>query len=73
VIGWDDAIVGAGVIGLAHAYHLAMRGRSVIIVERGPQAHTASKFALKFLINISRSGKLPEFRSRRCFENAIYL
>jgi FAD dependent oxidoreductase TIGR03364 len=33
---FDDAIVGAGVIGLAHAYHLAMRGRRVIVFERSP-------------------------------------
>jgi D-hydroxyproline dehydrogenase subunit beta len=39
---FDDAIVGAGVIGLAHAYHLAMRGRRVIVFERSPQAVGAS-------------------------------
>src|SRR5215831_4525192 len=39
---FDDAIVGAGVIGLAHAYHLAMRGRRVIVFERGSQAPGAS-------------------------------
>jgi len=33
---FDDAVVGAGIIGLAHAYHLAMRGRSVIVFERSP-------------------------------------
>jgi len=33
---FDDGIVGAGVIGLAHAYHLAMRGRRVIVFERSP-------------------------------------
>jgi FAD dependent oxidoreductase TIGR03364 len=39
---FDDAIVGAGIIGLAHAYHLAMRGRRVIVCERSPQAQGAS-------------------------------
>lgn len=39
---WDEAIVGGGVIGLAHAYHLAMRGRRVIVFERSPQATGAS-------------------------------
>jgi D-hydroxyproline dehydrogenase subunit beta len=39
---FDDAIVGAGVMGLAHAYHLAMRGRRVIVFERSPQATGAS-------------------------------
>ncbi|MCI0389704.1 MAG: TIGR03364 family FAD-dependent oxidoreductase [Acidobacteria bacterium] len=33
---FDDAVVGAGITGLAHAYHLAMRGRRVIIFERSP-------------------------------------
>lgn len=39
---YDDAIVGAGIVGLAHAYHLAKRGRKVIVLERSPQACGAS-------------------------------
>jgi glycine/D-amino acid oxidase-like deaminating enzyme len=39
---FDDAIVGAGVLGLAHAYHLAKRGRNVLVFERNPQAVGAS-------------------------------
>lgn len=38
----DDAIAGAGVLGLAHAYHLARRGRRVIVFERNPRAWGAS-------------------------------
>src|SRR4051794_38973987 len=39
---YDDAVVGAGILGLAHAYHLARRGRRVIVLERHPTARGAS-------------------------------
>jgi glycine/D-amino acid oxidase-like deaminating enzyme len=39
---FDDAIVSAGVMGLARAYHLAMRGSRVVVFERNPQAACAS-------------------------------
>lgn len=38
----DDLIVGAGILGLAHAYHLARMGRKVMVVERGRKAVGAS-------------------------------
>jgi FAD dependent oxidoreductase TIGR03364 len=38
----DVAIVGAGIVGLAHAYALARRGRSVVVFERSPLAVGAS-------------------------------
>src|ERR1700734_589810 len=38
----DVAIIGAGIVGLAHAYVLARQGRSVVVFERSPQAAGAS-------------------------------
>ncbi|MDW8208227.1 MAG: TIGR03364 family FAD-dependent oxidoreductase [Chloroherpetonaceae bacterium] len=39
---YDTAIVGAGILGLAHAYHLARRGQRVLVFERNRCAMGAS-------------------------------
>ena len=38
----DVAVVGGGILGLAHAYHAAKAGRSVVLFERSPRAMGAS-------------------------------
>jgi len=38
----DTAIVGAGIVGLAHAYLAAKSGRKVAVFERNPAATGAS-------------------------------
>jgi glycine/D-amino acid oxidase-like deaminating enzyme len=35
---YDDVVVGAGIVGRAHAYHSARRGRRVVVIERGAAA-----------------------------------
>lgn len=39
---YDLAVVGAGVVGLAHAYAAAKRGKRVIVIDRDAQANGAS-------------------------------
>src|SRR5215468_922549 len=74
---FDDAIVGAGVIGLAHAYQLAMRGRSVIVFERNPHSRGATGASIRNFGMIwpigQPAGEMYELarRSRELWLNAL--
>jgi D-hydroxyproline dehydrogenase subunit beta len=74
---FDDAMVGAGVIGLAHAYHLAMRGRRVVVFERSPLSGGATGAAIRNFGMIwpigQPAGEMYELarRSRELWLNAL--
>lgn len=62
---YDVAVVGAGVLGLAHAYHLAQRGLKVIVLERDRRAQSASIRNFGMLWPIGQpSGDLYQLASR---------
>lgn len=71
---YDVAIVGAGIMGLAHAYAFARRGRRVIVFERHPWARGASVRNFGMLWPIGQPAGLPRrvaLRSREIWTNVL--
>src|ERR1039457_7232592 len=70
----DVAIVGAGILGVAHAYALARRGRWVVVFDRSPQAASASVRNFGMLWPIGQpAGRMLEMalRSRVLWDEAL--
>jgi FAD dependent oxidoreductase TIGR03364 len=65
----EIAIVGAGIIGLAHAYAFARRGRKVTVIERSPAANGASVRNFGMIWTI---GQPPEMRPLAVESNRLW-
>ena len=63
--GFDVAIIGAGIVGLAHALAAARLGKSVVVIERDPRANGASIRNFGFItITGQERGEMWSFAKR---------
>lgn len=67
---YDLIVVGAGMLGLAHAYHAARRGLSVLVLEKGNRARGASTQNFGMLAAIAQApgdGLESALRTEECW------
>src|SRR6476620_8997352 len=62
---FDLAIVGAGIVGIAHALAAARRGKRVVVLDRDAQANGASIRNFGFVTVTGQERGLPWQRARR--------
>jgi D-hydroxyproline dehydrogenase subunit beta len=63
----EIAVVGGGILGLAHAYVLAKRGRRVVLFERSPEARGASVRNFGMIWPIGQpAGEMHQLALRSC-------
>jgi len=65
---YDVAIAGAGILGLAHAWHLARRGLRVVVLERGARVQGATIRNFGMLWPIGQAAGEPWAVARRSAE-----
>lgn len=67
---YDIAIVGAGIMGLAHAYAFAKRGKKVVVFERSPKAMGASVRNFGMVWTVGQ--KFGEMRELATLSNRVW-
>ena len=62
---YDVAIVGSGIVGLAHAWRAAVRGKSVLVLERSREPRGASIRNFGLICPVCQPE--PQFMARTCY------